>query len=187
MHTSFAWLGYGSIIHRSLATAFLHLLDADHLHVTADELKMADNYFSILRNEVPEAWFDQGIELGGGQAFTVGSAGEERNRKHIVSGEAPWMIAWESLTIIALGMADTAASGRVPRLACAVRQTPLSAIGRQAPRLSVCVLRERRAKLPRHGRSHAVCRSTVCPRDHNISPVGDSHSLCRLGLRHPLS
>ena len=46
---------------------------------------MADNYFSVLRNRPLETWFDQGIELGGGQAFTVGSEGHERNKKHIVS------------------------------------------------------------------------------------------------------
>lgn len=55
-------------------------------------MKMADNYFSILRNHPLETWFDQGIELGGGQAFTVGSEGHERNKKHIVS-DTPFVIS----------------------------------------------------------------------------------------------
>ena len=46
---------------------------------------MADNYFTILSNNIPERWFDGGVELGGGQAFTVGQEGEERNNRHIVS------------------------------------------------------------------------------------------------------
>lgn len=45
---------------------------------------MADNYFSILGNRVPEIWFDQGVELGGGQPFTSGTAGDERNKRHIL-------------------------------------------------------------------------------------------------------
>ena len=48
-------------------------------------MKMADNYFAILSNRVPEIWFDQGIELAGGQPFTVGVEGDERNNRHIVS------------------------------------------------------------------------------------------------------
>lgn len=82
IHTSFAWLGYGAIIHRWQAVEFLGLLE--QLNVTQDDIKMADNYFTILGNVFPEIWFDQGIELGGGQAFTVGNEGEERNRRHIV-------------------------------------------------------------------------------------------------------
>ncbi|THH21210.1 hypothetical protein EW146_g300 [Bondarzewia mesenterica] len=82
IHTSFAWLGHGTIFHRSLATSFLSLLSHDHLNASDEELKMADNYFSILRNELPETWFDQGIELGGGQAFTVGAVGDARNKIH---------------------------------------------------------------------------------------------------------
>ena len=82
VHTSFAWLGHGTMMHRSLASEFLSLLQI--LNLSNEEVKMADNYFSILRNHPPETWFDQGIELGGGQAFTVGSEGDERNKKHIV-------------------------------------------------------------------------------------------------------
>ncbi|KAK0466356.1 uncharacterized protein EV420DRAFT_1261735 [Desarmillaria tabescens] len=81
IHTSFAWLGHGAIFPRSLAVDFLSLLRL--LHLTEDEMKMVDNYFTILRNEYPEVWFDQGIELQGGKPFTVGTEGNERNRKHI--------------------------------------------------------------------------------------------------------
>lgn len=68
---------------QSLAVDFLSLLRL--LQLTEDEMKMADNYFTILRNEYPEVWFDQGIVLQGGEPFTVGTEGNERNRRHIVS------------------------------------------------------------------------------------------------------
>lgn len=83
VHTSVAWLGHGAMFPRSIAVDFLALMQ--HLNMTDDEQKMGDNYFAIMRNVVPEAWFDQGIEFGGGQAFTVGTEGNERNRKHFVS------------------------------------------------------------------------------------------------------
>ena len=83
LHTSFSWLGHGTMMHRSLASDFLLLLQA--LDVPKEDVKMADNYFTILRNHPPETWFNQGIELGGGQAFTVGYEGHERNKKYIVS------------------------------------------------------------------------------------------------------
>ena len=83
IHTTFAWLGYGTIIRRSQATEFLSLLDK--LELSEEERKMADNYFTILSNTVPERWFDAGLELGGGQPFTVGQEGEDRNNRHIVS------------------------------------------------------------------------------------------------------
>jgi len=70
-------------MHHSLALEFLLLLQV--LNCSKEEVKMADNYFSVLRNHPLETWFDQGIELGGEQAFTVGSEGHERNKKHIVS------------------------------------------------------------------------------------------------------
>lgn len=69
-------------MHRSLASKLLLLLQI--LNLSNEEVKMADNYFSILRNHPPETWFDQGIELGGGQAFTVGTEGHSRNRKHLL-------------------------------------------------------------------------------------------------------
>jgi hypothetical protein len=70
-------------MHHSLASEFLLLLQI--LKCSKEEMKMADNYFSVLRIRPLETWFDQGIELGGRQAFTVGSEGCERNKKHIVS------------------------------------------------------------------------------------------------------
>ena len=57
----------------------------DDMNFTSEERKMADNYFTILRNDLTEIWHDQGLELGGGQPFTVGTEGEQRNRMHIVS------------------------------------------------------------------------------------------------------
>lgn len=83
VHTTFAWLGYGTIIKHSTAIDFLNLID--ELQLSEEEHKMADNYFTILSNDVPERWFDHGIPLGGGQPFTVGSEGEERNNRHIVN------------------------------------------------------------------------------------------------------
>jgi hypothetical protein len=83
IHTTFAWLGHGALIRRSMALEFLQLLDV--LKASEEEKKMADNYFTILGNRVPEIWLDQGIELGGGQPFSVSSEGHERNARHIVS------------------------------------------------------------------------------------------------------
>ncbi|KAJ7597419.1 hypothetical protein C8J56DRAFT_319097 [Mycena floridula] len=82
IHTGFSWLGHGAMLHRSTVVEFLELLA--QLNLTASDLKMADNYFSILANVFPEVWFDQGIELGGGEPFTVGVQGDEHNRKHII-------------------------------------------------------------------------------------------------------
>ncbi|KAH8099831.1 hypothetical protein BXZ70DRAFT_1008810 [Cristinia sonorae] len=82
IHTSFAWLGHGTMLHRSEAVDFLALMH--QLNATEDEMKMADNYYTILSNRVPEVWFDQGIELGGGQPFTVGLEGDTRNAMHIL-------------------------------------------------------------------------------------------------------
>ncbi|RDX51908.1 hypothetical protein OH76DRAFT_1400808 [Lentinus brumalis] len=80
IHTSFAWLGHGTMMHRSEAQSFLNIMR--YVKATPDEFKMADNFFAILKNKVPEVWFDQGFELGGGQAFTVGSEGDERNKNY---------------------------------------------------------------------------------------------------------
>ncbi|CDO73103.1 hypothetical protein BN946_scf185007.g157 [Trametes cinnabarina] len=80
IHTSFAWLGYGTMLRRSEALQFLSLLR--YLQATDDEMKMSDNFFTILSNRIPEVWFDQGFELGGGQPFTVGSEGDERNNNY---------------------------------------------------------------------------------------------------------
>ncbi|EJD03822.1 uncharacterized protein FOMMEDRAFT_83180 [Fomitiporia mediterranea MF3/22] len=81
--TAFAWLGHGTYLSRTSAREFLSLLQ--ELNVTNDEMKMADNYFTILANrpKMGEIWFDHGIELGGGLPFTVGSEGDDRNNRHI--------------------------------------------------------------------------------------------------------
>ncbi|KAF5388582.1 hypothetical protein D9757_004722 [Collybiopsis confluens] len=81
IHVSFAWLGHGTIMKRSQAQDFLELMQL--LDASEEEMEMADNYFSILANVYPEIWFDQGIELGGGKAFTQGVEGDQRNIKHI--------------------------------------------------------------------------------------------------------
>jgi hypothetical protein len=85
LRTAFSWLGpgHGAMMHHSLASEFLLLLRI--LNCSEEEVKKADNYHSVLRNRPLETWFDQGIELGGGQAFTVGSEGHERNKRHFVS------------------------------------------------------------------------------------------------------
>ena len=70
------------MLHKSLAVDFLAKLRA--MQAPVEAMKMADNYFSLLANVYPYVWFDQGIELGGGQAFTVGVGGDERNSRHIV-------------------------------------------------------------------------------------------------------
>lgn len=72
------------MIDRQRVLSFVSLLHDRSLGMTEEQIKMADNYFTILSNEVPEIWFDQGIELGGGQPFTVGQEGNERNQLHIV-------------------------------------------------------------------------------------------------------
>ncbi|KAI0081076.1 hypothetical protein K474DRAFT_1588390 [Panus rudis PR-1116 ss-1] len=82
IHTSFAWLGHGTMMRRSKAVEFLELMGL--LDASTEEMKMADNYFTILSNRVSEIWFDQGLELGGGEPFTVGSEGVERNNRHIL-------------------------------------------------------------------------------------------------------
>ncbi|KAI0715028.1 hypothetical protein C8Q76DRAFT_729276 [Earliella scabrosa] len=80
VHTSFAWLGHGTMLRRTEAQNFLSLLR--YLNATSDDMKMADNFFTLLSNRVPEVWFDQGFELGGGLPFTVGSEGDERNKNY---------------------------------------------------------------------------------------------------------
>lgn len=84
LHTTFAWLGHGTLANRTSVKEFLRLLD--QLGLKDEEMKMSDNYFTILSNEDKrgDIWLDHGIELGGGQPFTVGQAGDERNDKHIV-------------------------------------------------------------------------------------------------------
>lgn len=79
-------------MHRELSGLFLSLMD--DLNLTGEERKMADNYFTILHNDFTEIWHDQGIELGGGQPFTVGIEGEQRNALHIVSVLASFILVY---------------------------------------------------------------------------------------------
>lgn len=77
-------------MHRSRVVEFLERME--FLNATKEEKQMADNYFSVLQGsgKPPQTWVDQGIELGGGQAFTVGTEGDERNRRHIVGSLSLW-------------------------------------------------------------------------------------------------
>ncbi|KAJ7667816.1 hypothetical protein DFH06DRAFT_1039798 [Mycena polygramma] len=79
----FSWLGYGALILRSNAESFLSLLR--RLGASDEETKMADNYYSILKNSFPEIWTGHPTPLFGGGAFTVGEEGVARNRKHIAA------------------------------------------------------------------------------------------------------
>ncbi|TFK77445.1 hypothetical protein BDN72DRAFT_808273 [Pluteus cervinus] len=83
IHASFAWLGHGAIIRQSRAVQFLSLFK--ELNMSAEQFKMADNYYTLLSNTVADTWFDQGHELGGGTPFTVGPEGDQRNNKHIIN------------------------------------------------------------------------------------------------------
>jgi len=81
VHTGFAWLGHGTMLRRASAVQFLNFLG--QLQLTSVELKMADNYFTVLANEYPAVLQDIGVPLDGQHAFTVGTAGDERNWQHI--------------------------------------------------------------------------------------------------------
>lgn len=82
VHTSFVWLGHGAFLQRTQATEFLQLMHT--VGAGSGELMMADNYFSVLANLIPEVWFDQGIGMGQEDAFTVGEEGRIRNERHII-------------------------------------------------------------------------------------------------------
>ncbi|KAJ7507651.1 hypothetical protein B0H11DRAFT_1967922 [Mycena galericulata] len=79
----FSWLGYGALILRSHAESFLALLE--RLGASQEATNMADNYYSILRNSLPELWTSAPTPLFGGGAFTIGEEGIARNRKHIAA------------------------------------------------------------------------------------------------------
>ena len=70
------------MLHRTKVVEFISLLR--RLRLSNDEMRLADNYFTLLSNTVPEIWFDQDFELGGADPFTVGSVGAERNINHTV-------------------------------------------------------------------------------------------------------
>ncbi|KIP04147.1 hypothetical protein PHLGIDRAFT_205414 [Phlebiopsis gigantea 11061_1 CR5-6] len=153
-HTSFAWLGHGALLPRSAAADFLALLRA--LAASGDELQMADNYFAILSNRVAEVWFDQGLELGGGQPFTVGAEGLARNSHHIRR-------AAEYLEIILGSNADgTSAQAQLPYVSTREHGPDEleTSLARAACRLARCLLEtnirllpqdlEEEARGPRH-------------------------------------
>jgi hypothetical protein len=54
------------------------------LNASESEFGMTDNYFAFIANIVPEVWRDKCIDLGGGQAFKVGTEGDESNQRHIL-------------------------------------------------------------------------------------------------------
>jgi hypothetical protein len=60
--------------------------------LSKEEREMADNYSTILRNLIPEVWFDPGIKLGGGMPLTVCNEGIERKYRHIVSLETSYSL-----------------------------------------------------------------------------------------------
>jgi len=81
LHTFPAWLGYGTLILSDRARTFLETFLS--LEKDPRAIAMADNYYSILSNHYPELWFGQEFDLGLGQPFTAGSAGEERNWRYM--------------------------------------------------------------------------------------------------------
>lgn len=88
MHTSYAWLGYGTLTSRATITAFANLMinpGGRSPYFLEDERRMADNYFAILSNHIPEIWIDKGHPLAPDNAFTVGAEGDDRNWKYFVS------------------------------------------------------------------------------------------------------
>ncbi|KAI0639935.1 hypothetical protein C8Q77DRAFT_1045439 [Trametes polyzona] len=154
IHTSFAWLGHGTMLRRSEAQRFLSLMR--YLNAADDEMKMADNFFTILSNRVPEVWFDQGFELGGGQPFTVGSEGDERNKNYTLRA-ARYL---ESLTQCGRASCDDAASSEaVP----SQKSPPYVTLDRSYS--------------PVRG-THAACRGSACVLETNIRlvPGGVSHA-----------
>lgn len=147
IHTSFAWLGHGTMMHRTKSEEFLALLR--RLRVPQDEMKMADNYFAILGNRVPETWFDQDFGLGGGHAFTVGSDGEERNKKHILRA-AEYLDSLAKCGAASCDQAElnaTPARVKVPYTSLAAHPLP-SSWTRAACRGAACVLETNIRVLP---------------------------------------
>ena len=70
------------MVRRRQAEEFLTL--PKEYDLNKEEIQVADNYFTLLRNAgMPTTWFNDGVELGGGQSFTVGNEGDECNWRHI--------------------------------------------------------------------------------------------------------
>jgi hypothetical protein len=70
------------MILKQRASAFLKSFE--ELGAMEVQMHMADNYYTLLSNTIPELWFDQAVELGLGAAFTSGEEGHARNWRHIV-------------------------------------------------------------------------------------------------------
>ncbi|KAF8315329.1 hypothetical protein DL93DRAFT_2155233, partial [Clavulina sp. PMI_390] len=85
LNTTFAWFGFGAIVPRVAIVEFLRLLDAPDWQTpfSEDEKRMADNYYSVLSNRIPDIWVDKGQPLGHEHAFTVGAEGDDRNWQYI--------------------------------------------------------------------------------------------------------
>ncbi|CAL1694519.1 unnamed protein product [Somion occarium] len=175
IHTSFAWLGYGTILARSEALDFLDLMH--HLNASDEEMKMADNYYTILSNRVPEVWFYQDIELGGGEPFTVGSEGHERNNKHILR-------AAEYLTSIVESIASQSIS-KLPYVFLGNRDMS-DPIFRAACRQISCVLETNIPLLP-NGTTHSAqdAREILSVEKRNLEILGPNAQ--KSYIDHPLS
>lgn len=154
------------MLHRSEAVGFLELMHT--LKASEPEMKMADNYYAILGNRVPEVWFDQGMELGGGQPFTVGTEGEDRNNRHIVRRHYVC-----SGCIVALKLVDIQgrAAEYLTSIAAGVFEGTNGAAGGKLPYVSYD------APGFDTSLSRAVCREARCLFETNIA-------LLPSGLRH---
>ncbi|KAI0756476.1 hypothetical protein C8Q80DRAFT_1128851 [Daedaleopsis nitida] len=185
IHTSFAWLGHGTMLRRSEAQNFLGLLR--YVKATSEEMKMADIFFTILSNRVPEVWFDQGFELGGGLPFTVGSEGDERNKNYTLRATQHL----ESLTRCGRASCDDPVDGaqqarsKLPYITLDPSYAP-DRRTRAACRGAACVLETNIRTLPAqisHTASHA--------RDILVSELKNAAILGELGkenyLEHPPS
>lgn len=86
LHTLFAWLGFGTLVRRKHVSAFMALVhDPSWRHKFSEgELRMLDNYFTLLSNRESEVWIDMGNPLNQEEAFTVGDVGDDRNWKYTV-------------------------------------------------------------------------------------------------------
>jgi len=86
LHAIPAWLGYGTLISRERAVRFLETFLS--LEQNPESIQMADNFYSILSNTIPELWFGQETELGLGQPFTAGTSGDDRNWRYMEAAKS---------------------------------------------------------------------------------------------------
>jgi len=173
IHTSFAWLGYGAMITRSQAISFISLLR--RIRVSGDEMKMADNFFTILSNQVPEIWFDHEFELGGGQPFSVGPEGEERNNRYILKAtEYLDSIAHCNAPSCSPGAEAKPARSKLPYVSFEASLPP-SAWKRAVCMGSSCVLETNIRLLPEDlGHTSTSVQNMLALEKHNLQLLGDS-------------